>query len=224
MKVFVLLLILINLGIFAWYRQGQDGEAVQTSAAETPTKPPEKLPTEIKPRVSEPPQPEPPSATTAPGQEVAAVPNPALCYEIGPLDEAPFMTLVAWLNEQQLAFDMTEIVVETIANYWVYLDPQKTAKAAQQTIKELKAKGIKDIHVIESGAQKNAVSLGLFKDEGTAKSRVSEIKKLGYSVQFKPRTESHTQYVVSLKDKFTTHLPQYVEAHPTIEPKIVECK
>ncbi len=223
MKVFVLLLILINLGIFAWYSQDQVGEAAPASVAEAPKKPSEKQLPEISPRVSELPQPEPPLATTVPEHTVAAA-NPTICYEIGPLDEAPFMTLVAWLNEQQLAFDMTELVVDTTANYWVYLDPQKSANAAQQIIKELKAKGIKDIHVIESGAQKNAVSLGLFKDEGTAKSRVNEIKKLGYPVQIKPRTESHTQYVVSLKDEFTTHLPQYVEAHSTIEPKIVECK
>ncbi|MEW5757379.1 MAG: SPOR domain-containing protein [Pseudomonadota bacterium] len=222
MKVFVMLLVLINLGIFSWYTLSQEGESSPAPAVEAAQQRPASETAEPSPAAAPMPQAEltPVPTAPAPSPEVEA----SMCYEIGPLEEAPFMTVVAWLDEQVIAFEMTERVVETVANYWVYLDPPKTAKAAQDITKQLKSKGIKDVHVIEAGADKNAVSLGLFKDEGTAKARVKEIKKLGYTVQLKPRTESHTQYLVSLKDDFTKHLSKYVETHPGIAPTMVECE
>lgn len=68
------------------------------------------------------------------------------------------------------------------SDFWVYLGPFATSKAAGQVFEELRRKKI-DSFVIRQGALKNAVSLGVFSDPERAQKHIRSMDKRGYSAE-----------------------------------------
>ncbi|MBI4290460.1 MAG: SPOR domain-containing protein [Betaproteobacteria bacterium] len=70
--------------------------------------------------------------------------------------------------------------VEEKAGYWVYLPPQGSRQAANQKLDELKRFGVEDYFVIQDDPKfRFAISLGVFKTEEAAKSRLEELRARG---------------------------------------------
>ncbi len=62
--------------------------------------------------------------------------------------------------------------------YWVMLPPVATAAKAEPMLEQLKRAGIKDFYLIRSGDNKNAISLGVYSADESAKRRLRQIRDL----------------------------------------------
>jgi hypothetical protein len=118
-------------------------------------------------------------------QQVAAL-GPAkvasladVCVEWGPLSESDRTRALSSLEPLELGRLVTQKKVEVIANYWVFLPPAANKAAADKRIDELKAQGIKDAFVIDSGPQRFAISLGVFRSEDAAKTWLATLQGQG---------------------------------------------
>jgi cell division septation protein DedD len=74
---------------------------------------------------------------------------------------------------------VTQKKVEVIANYWVFLPPAPSKAAADKRVDELKAQGIKDAFVVDSGPQRLAISLGAFRSEDAARAWLATLQGQG---------------------------------------------
>jgi hypothetical protein len=79
-------------------------------------------------------------------------------------------------------------IEETI--YWVFIPPPNDKAAADKKAVELKRMGIGDFFVVtEAGPNRNAISLGSFSNEETAKDLFDRLGKKGvHSARIEPRT------------------------------------
>ncbi|PKM41995.1 MAG: hypothetical protein CVV05_19790 [Gammaproteobacteria bacterium HGW-Gammaproteobacteria-1] len=75
-----------------------------------------------------------------------------------------------------------EVAGET-KRYWVMLSPTTTAAKAEPTLERLKRAGIKDFYLIRSGDNRNAISLGVYSSEDSAKRRLRQIRDLNLNAR-----------------------------------------
>ena len=190
-----LALLLANLGLFAWYRwyllpteqgpnlaPGLSGQPLQLTSELTEAQ--RKALVSANASVT-------PAPTTAGSPAAATKPAPAPatsavaaaegCATYGPfagMDEVQ----QAETRLKQLGLNTTEHTVagKTKPGYWVYLPPFGSKKEADAAMDLLKKRGVGDIYVVADEANRNAISLGLFKQHEFAVQRVKELKKLGY--------------------------------------------
>jgi hypothetical protein len=102
-----------------------------------------------------------------------------VCIEWGPLSEGDRARALASLEPLDLGRLVTQKKVEVIANYWVFLPPAPNRAAADKRVDELKAQGVKDAFVVDSGPQRFAISLGAFRSEDAAKAWQATLQKQG---------------------------------------------
>lgn len=116
-------------------------------------------------------------AETAPGARTAASASTATCYAFGPLDEARASRLREALEAAGARVEATRI--EQAANYLVYMPPADTVAETQRRLTELRRMGRDDAFVIQDGSLRLAISVGLFRNEETARSLVARLEALG---------------------------------------------
>ncbi len=102
---------------------------------------------------------------------------PGVCRRIGPLVVADAEKLKKALAEKGGA-------VSTIAadelSYWVFIPPGAEKDAAEKKAQELKQLGVTDFFIVnDEGANRGAISLGLFHQEAPAKDLVQRLVKKG---------------------------------------------
>jgi hypothetical protein len=109
-------------------------------------------------------------------------------------DVARADTAVATL---QLPGVMIQRAVADADGYWVYLPPMKTKAEVDKRVAALKARGVKDFYVVqEAGHWRNAISLGIFKSEDTARSMAAKLKDSGVQGVALDRRENLLKQVV----------------------------
>ncbi|MGH8714127.1 MAG: SPOR domain-containing protein, partial [Casimicrobiaceae bacterium] len=122
---------------------------------------------------------------------------------------------------------MSQKKVEVIANYWVYLPPAANRAAADKRLAELKASGIRDVSVIDAGPQRNAISLGVFRGEDAARSRLASLQVQGLTnAKLEPRTQSVQQTVLVVRDPSAQAIARIKELQsefPGSDTKIGSC-
>jgi hypothetical protein len=74
---------------------------------------------------------------------------------------------------------LTQKRVEVTHPYWVYVAPLPSKAEADRRANDLRNRGIKDAFVIDAGAQRLAVSLGIFRTEEAATAFLAELGKQG---------------------------------------------
>ena len=118
-------------------------------------------------------------------QQVAAL-GPAkvasladVCVEWGPFSDGDRARALTSLEPLELGRLVTQKKVEVIANYWVFLPPAPNKAAADKRVDELKAQGIKDAFVVDSGPQRLAISLGAFRSEDAATAWLATLQGQG---------------------------------------------
>jgi len=119
-------------------------------------------------------------------RDAAAVPALA-CRRAGPMapaDAERFKTALAAVAGIKVAISAVE---ET--SYWVYIPPLGDKNAADKKAAELKKMGVSDYLVVsEAGPYRNAISLGSFSNEETAKDLFDRLAKKGVrSARIDPR-------------------------------------
>ncbi len=87
---------------------------------------------------------------------------------------------------------------EDAARWWVMLPPLATRAAANARVAELKKLGVEDVALIDDDAAnvRNGISLGLFRSEEGAKTRVDALAKRGVEgVRVVPREQTVRVYL-----------------------------
>jgi hypothetical protein len=111
----------------------------------------------------------------------------AACYRLGPFEQfQQLKSVTSQLHKLGADISQRKETEEVVLGHWVFLPSFPSWQDARKKVQELEEKGIKDIFILGRGEMKNAVSLGLFKHEASAKRRLAQLKKIG----IKPRVET----------------------------------
>lgn len=187
MKLAFLVLLLLNLALFAW-QQGVFGHFPDGGRE------PERIARQIEPeririlserevqslreraaqaRVTTAPT-APPAVPTGVDLSVAQG-----CVEFGDFLGPELTRVETALLKLGLGSRQSTRGVEIPGFYLVYLPPFKTRAEADRAVADLRKSGVKDLAVLNEGALRYGVSLGSFRDPELAKSHVAAVTKLG---------------------------------------------
>ena len=177
MRALFLLLLLANLGFFAWSHylaQPDSGSDRRPLGRQID---PQKLP------IVAPPAAKPASNAAGPAQVAGA------CVEWGGFTPANLAAAKKLLQPLALGDLLSERQVQETANWWVFMPPQSNQQGAQRKASELDALGVNDYHIVrDEGAYRWAISLGAFRDEAGAKAQLAALQAKGVrSAQLAPR-------------------------------------
>ena len=173
MRTLFLLLVAVNLALYAWPRY----YATPDSAAD-----PEPQRREINPK----------SIRLLEGPELAGLPvlkpKPApagpqaagSCLEWGGFSVAEAPRAAQALEPLALGARLSQRRSDETAGWWVFIPPQANRAAAMKKAAELKALGIEDFFVLpDEGKLRWAVSLGVFSSEEAARNRLETLRVKG---------------------------------------------
>lgn len=152
------------------------------------TKPGEIKPNEAKPADA---KPEPPAAVAATPPPAPA--TPPQCFSVGPFaDDAAASAARAKLAPLAQKVSSRSLAGGSNSRGWrVYL-PAANAEAAQAAAQRIRAAGFSDLFVM-SGAEANAIALGRFRSEESARRRSDELAAKGFAVKVEALGESNGQ-------------------------------
>ena len=134
-------------------------------------------------------------------QELSAAPESRAdqgndeCHSIGTFPtQADVRAAINTLTPLTRRIQFREAHATQARGYWVYLPALATREQALAAARQLSSKGVRDYYVVTAGDQQNTISLGLFRDQGNAERRRSEIAALGFTPQSIARTEELPVY------------------------------
>jgi hypothetical protein len=176
-RIVFFLLLLANLGFFAWAYFGAGRASDEPQLVEQQLNPQEirllapeqiaKLAAERAKQVTERPKPPP-------------RPPVAACLELGGFGPGDAVRVQQALEPLALGSRLSQRRAEEVASYWVFMPPLRNAQAANLKASELKKLGVEDFFVVQQDAKlRFAISLGVFKTEEAANTRLAELKKKG---------------------------------------------
>jgi len=212
-RTLVLLLVLANLSFFGYTRldAARDGEATRMAEQVQPDKIKLLTPQQV--------------AALGPAK-VAALAD--VCLEWGPLSEADRARALSDLEPLQLGKLLTQRKSETSNTFWVYLPPVQNRVDADRRAADVKAKGLTDVAVVETGAQRFAVSLGAFANEDNAKTRLAQVIAQGAtSAKMGPRQQVIVNTTLIVRDPQATVVAKVrdlVPAYAGSDAKVGSCE
>lgn len=167
-------------------------------------------------------------------QQVAAL-GPAktaaladVCVEWGPLTEVERTHALAELEPLALGRLLTQKRVDATGAYWVYFTPLVNRAEADRRAGDLRNRGIKDVSVVDAGAQRFTVSLGVFRTEEAANAHLAEVAKLGVvGARTGPRQQTVPLTLLVIRDPPATvvsRLRELAAAFPGVELKTGACE
>jgi hypothetical protein len=186
MRVIVILLLLANAALFAYTQLDRSGGGEGSRLGE---------------------QVQPGKIHLLTAQQVAAL-GPAkvaeladVCLEWGPFGETEKARALAELEPAGLGRLLTQKQVESSSGFWVYL-PRSTNRATiDRRVAELKAAGVKDVAVVDTGALRYTISLGVFRTEEAAAALVADLAQQGITdAQAGPRQQTTVQTMLVIRD------------------------
>lgn len=136
--------------------------------------------------VAEPPPASPPVVAVAP----APPPPPLRCLRlIGFGDQLAAQRALRRLLPQVEKAELHVRTVRNVRNYWVYLPPAANRPAALEMSRRLGEKGLSDYFVTTTGANPNAISLGVFSTRANAERRQQQVQSAGFEARIAERAE-----------------------------------
>jgi hypothetical protein len=213
LRTVVILLLLANLSFFGYTRLDSpwDGEAVRLAEQVQPDKIKLLTPQQV--------------AALGPAK-VAALAD--VCLEWGPLPEGDRARALAELEPLALGKLLTQRRIDTNMAFWVYLPSVQNRADAERRAGEARARGIGDVAIIDSGPQRNAVSLGAFVTEDAAKARLEAVVKLGATnARMGPRQQVIVSTLFVIRDPqapVVARLRELASAYPGSEARIGNCE
>ena len=167
MRTLFLLLLFANVAFFAWARYVAPPEGAADPAPLSRQIEPEKLRI-IAARDLPPPTPPKPPVI------------PTKCLEWGSFTLADAPGAEQRLEPLALGPRLAQRRTEETAGWWVFIAPQANRSAALKKAAELKALGIEDYFIVqEEGANRWALSLGVFRTEESAQSHLAALRRQG---------------------------------------------
>jgi hypothetical protein len=213
LRTLVLLLLLANLSFFAYTRldAGREGEPLRLSEQVQPDKIKLLTPQQV--------------AALGPSK-VAALAD--VCVEWGPLSEADRARALADLEPLALGKLLTQRRVDTTFAFWVYLPPVGNRADAERRAADARAKGAGDATVVDSGAQRFAVSLGAYQTEEAAQARLAQVIANGMTnARTGPRQLVVANTMLLVRDPqaaVIARLRDLVPAYPGSDAKVGSCE
>ncbi|MEW9900261.1 SPOR domain-containing protein [Chitinivorax sp. PXF-14] len=181
-------LVLVNLGVFGYLRLSQpvsvDSHQREFHPEQVKLLPASAVPT-AKPKPAITPAATPP---TTPAATQAAAERPAQAADAGQCQSWEHIPAAELSRARQLLATLKlgepkgEPEVSEQKRYWVYLPPFKSLVDAQKRTDELKTLGLadKDFFIVnDAGANRNAVSLGVYSTEEAARQRLEAMQDKG---------------------------------------------
>lgn len=192
-RALIVLLLVLNLGVAAWWTLRPD------PAAPSPAPHPagvarlqlasERGASAVAPRApaneAETAAPADAASATPPATD-QATPQAAACFRIGPFaDTAAATALQRRLPPEAAAVQLRSEAPRT-GNWSVAMPPQADRAAAQALTQRLDAAGFKDYYIIASGAAANGIALGRFGGEDAARRHQAALQAAGFAAQMQP--------------------------------------
>ncbi|HET7307063.1 MAG TPA: SPOR domain-containing protein [Gammaproteobacteria bacterium] len=186
MKIVFLALLLANLGLLAWqvWVVPTRTRIAQPAPFDLPKAPTLKLwqPSDA-PAL-------PATAPVVAQATSASATDEQVCVEYGPFTAPAGATAAAApLRQQGLAFTIVPQTAAVADSYRVYFPPFQTFAAAHDMANRLRRAGVNDIYIIRDGDERNAVSVGVFKDQKGAEQRRRRLNGLGFKAQVEVRDQ-----------------------------------
>ncbi len=153
----------------------------------------------------------------------------SICYALGPFDGlAQAKNISEKLQDLGAYTAERSVTSESPIGYWVYLPSFKTWKDAKEKVVKLEGKGFKDMFIVGRGQMKNAVSLGLFKNEEGAKDRVTELKKIGEKPKIQTQFKQQDLYWIDIdvepgKDQVVSTIEKIAQSLTVLELNSRKC-
>jgi len=166
-----LVLVLVNVGFFAWSRYWSPADAGADPAPLARQIEPEKLkvvqPGELPP-------------TPAGPRPAAAAATAMKCIEWGSFTLADAPRAEKALEPLALGPRLAQRRTEESAGWWVFIPPQGSRAGALKKAQELKALEVNDYFIVQDeGPHRWALSLGVFRSEEAAQTRLSTLRGQG---------------------------------------------
>ena len=166
MKWLVVFLVLVNVALYGYF-QWNGQHAVEPAPGHQDISPEKiKLLT-------------PEELAKIPPREAAAPPPPALCYEWGTFSGANANNAQDTLNRMGLKFTARQQTPQEAIRYWVYIPPRKSLAEAQAKVEELKSMNVQESFIMQEPKWRNAISLGLFREEASATKFLEDMRGRG---------------------------------------------
>ena len=151
----------------------------------------------------------------------------ATCFEWGTFSDSNLANAQKVLTRMSLPITAKQQEAEGPKRYWVYRPPLKTAADAQKKAVELKALGVADLFVVQEEKWKNAISFGIFEDEQLATKLMQELQAKGVkNVEKVLRSNGkghHSLALGSLNESQIAELKKLQPDFPAAELKEVSC-
>lgn len=148
------------------------------------------------------PEPEPKPAPKAKKEPAPAGGSNALavCYALGPFEaQAQVKSISAKLLDLGAQANDRKEKLRVPIGYWVHLPRFDSWNEARRKVMELEKLGLADIFIMGRGRMKNAVSLGLFKEEDAAKKRLAKIESLGVNPKMEIQYTVDERYWIDIE-------------------------
>ncbi len=118
-----------------------------------------------------------PAITAKPNVKAIAIKT---CMEWGEFSGTDLARAGTELGKMKLGDRLAQRTVEHASGYWVYIPPMRSKDALNKKIAEIKTIGVEDFYVVKDSKDwYNAISLGVFKTEESAKNFLAILKKKG---------------------------------------------
>jgi hypothetical protein len=181
MRTVFLLLVLANLGFFAYSLMARERAAAASEITSLQVSP-EKIRL-IKPGEG--------ASKNSPRETAGVATASPVCIEWGALAGPDVSRADAAIASLQLPDALIQRTVIDAGAYWVYLPPLKTKAQLDRSIGQLSALGITEFFVVEDATPwRNAISLGIFKSEETAKTFLDGLRAKGLKSAVTERREN----------------------------------
>ena len=105
-----------------------------------------------------------------------------------------------WLQSHGVeAVTVRSVDRQTIRNHQVYLPPFANRAEAAAKVREIRARGVRDVAVIDRGELTNGISFGVFGVTENMRRRVAALERLGYPVRSKDNMKAVRQHVIEAR-------------------------
>jgi hypothetical protein len=102
------------------------------------------------------------------------------CLELGAFSLGDVPRVQRALEPLTLGSRLTQRRADEVASYWVFIPPLRNRQSANLKAAELKKLGVEDFFVVQEDPKlRFAISLGVFKTEEAARSRLAELRTKG---------------------------------------------
>jgi len=158
--------------------------------------------------------------------KIAALPD--VCLEWGPFGDADRTRALADLEPLALGKLLTQRRVESSTAFWVYVPPLANKAAAETRAAVLRAAGVKDLFVVDSGRDRFAISLGNFRTEEAANAYLAELAAKNVTTarvgQRQLTTVSTLLVIRDPREPVMARLREIAPSYPGSEAKLGSCE